>query len=416
MRYLVMAALTTLLWQGSGVAGESLAGLYRKPNGGITGIAEFHEFGQAEILVDYRTGEAGRLFQLADGRTGVAGAIGADSASPAHVLERKAGALLLDGESMQPTVLKRRSFEAKNESITLAGELVCTEEKPLGVLVFIHGSGDGPRHAYDVWTNFFLSRGWAVVVYDKRGSGQSTGDWHKANFDALADDARSVVRWTRAQDELRNLKVGLWGASQAGWIIPQLAAEGLINFAIVQAGAITPVDDFIRQTLDSELRAYGFPAEEIARAQEYYALDVAVSRAIEPFSVVESAYRKASAEGAEWLLKPPDPPESPDRKFMAAISGFDAADYWRKVRIPLLALFGGKDHVVPAELNRRRLETLLTEAGNTQAQIVTLANDNHLNMLAKTGVRTEYSTLNRFDPVYFETLTKFLDQMAVRGN
>ena len=242
----------------------------------------------------------------------------------------------------------------------------------------------------------------------------STGDWHEANFAALADDARSVVRWAREQEELRSLQFGLWGASQAGWIIPQLAAQRLVDFAIVQAGAITPVNDFIRETLASELRAYGFSSEEIAKAQSYYALDAAVSRGAEPFSAIEAAYRKASAAGAKWLLKPPDPLGSPDRKFMAAIAGFDAADYWRKVRIPVLALFGGKDHVVPAEINRPQLETLLQEAGNSRAQIVTFENDNHLNMLAKTGVRTEYATLNHFDPAYFETLRHFLDRMATR--
>lgn len=97
---------------------------------------------------------------------------------------------------------------------------------------------------------------------------------------------------------------------------------------------------------------------------------------------------------------------------MAAIAGFDPARYWRKVRIPLLVMFGGKDHVVPVAPNRARLATLLAEPGNTQTQIVVLEPDNHLNMVAKTGVRTEYASLNRFDPAYFETLSRFLEEMG----
>lgn len=96
---------------------------------------------------------------------------------------------------------------------------------------------------------------------------------------------------------------------------------------------------------------------------------------------------------------------------MAIIAEFDAASYWRKVHLPLLVLFGGKDHVVPVGPNRSRLEGLLSEPGKTQVQIVTLEHYNHLAMLAKTGVRTEYATLNRFDPAYFQTLTAFLDRM-----
>jgi pimeloyl-ACP methyl ester carboxylesterase len=73
---------------------------------------------------------------------------------------------------------------------------------------------------------------------------------------------------------------------------------------------------------------------------------------------------------------------APDRRFMAKIAGFDAAAFWQKVRIPLLVLFGGKDHIVPVGPNRSRLEGLLSETGKAQTQIVTLEDDNHLAMLA----------------------------------
>ena len=412
MKCLLMSAGVICSLTTAAVAGESWTGLYRKPDGGVIGIGELHEFGPADLLVDYTTGETGPLFPLGDGRAGVGRAIGNPSPPPARVLEDKAGKILLDGEWLRPIPLTRRPFAAKNSSVKLAGELVRRAEKPKGVIILVHGSGDGPRRAYDLWTNFFLSREWAVVVYDKRGSGSSTGDWHEANFNLLADDARKVVRWVRAQRELFGLRIGLWGVSQAGWIIPQLAADDLVDFAIVQAGATTPSDEFIRLTLESELRAYEFSPEEIAKAQEYYALDVAVSRGTQPYSALAAAYKKAVAEGAEWLLKAPDQPGSPDRRFMAAIAGFDPAPYWRKVHIPLLVLFGGKDHVVPVGPNRARLETLLAETGNTQTRIVVLEPDNHLNLVAKTGVRTEYPSLNHFDPAYFDTLSRFLEEMS----
>ena len=67
---------------------------------------------------------------------------------------------------------------------------------------------------------------------------------------------------------------------------------------------------------------------------------------------------------------------------------------------------------MPVEPNRRRAEQLLAEAGNTRARVMVLENNSHLNMLAKTGVRTEYATLNRFDPEYFKTLTVYLEQMT----
>jgi pimeloyl-ACP methyl ester carboxylesterase len=391
---------------------ESFSGIYRKDDGGIVAIGEMHEFGSDEILVDYTTGETGALFSLGDGRVGSGHAIGDKSPPPVKVLERANGGVKLDGQSLTAIETTRRTFKVNNGAVELAGELVRPAEKAMGVIVFVHGSGDGPRRAYDLWMNFFVSRGWAVVVFDKRGSGSSSGDWHDANFVTLADDVRKVLGWTRNQKELAKLKIGLWGASQAGWIIPQLTAENAVDFAIIQSGPATPVDDFLRLTLESELRAYGFPPDEIARAVRYYNLDVAVSRGAKPFAEIEKAYAEASVAGAEWLLKSPDPINAPDRRFMKKISGFDAADFWRKTRTPLLILFGGKDHIVPVDPNRRRMEQLLGEAGNTRARIVVLENDNHLNMLAKTGVRSEYATLDRFDPEYFKTLTAYLEEMA----
>jgi pimeloyl-ACP methyl ester carboxylesterase len=327
--------------------GETWTGVYRKDDGGIVAIGEMHEFGRDEIFVDYTSGQTGPLFPLEEGRMGIGRAIGDKGPPPARVLARKNGEVTLEGQPLRGIEVVRQVFQLKNGAVKLAGELTRPKEKSKGVLVFVHGSGDGPRRAYDLWSNFFLSCGWAVVVFDKRGSGESTGDWHDANFVTLADDVRKVLNWTRGQKELAGLKVALWGASQAGWIIPQLTAENAVDFAIVQAGPSTPVDDFLRQTLESELGAYGFPPDEIARAVRYYDLDVAVSRGSKPFPEIEKAYADAAAAGAEWLLKPPDPLNAPDRRFMAAISGFDPAAFWRKTRTPLLILFGGKDHIVP---------------------------------------------------------------------
>jgi alpha-beta hydrolase superfamily lysophospholipase len=410
-RKLILAlAMSTLVF--TSAKSESWTGLYRKADDGIVGVGELHEFGHDEILVDYTTGETGALFSLGDGRAGIGRGIGDKSPPPVRVLERTNGQVFLNSHRLTPIAVRRRTFQIRSDGVQLAGDLIIPGAKPKGTIIVVHGSGDGPRRAYDLWTNFFLSRGWAVVVFDKRGSGESTGDWHDANFITLAADVQSVLRWARDQKELAGLKFALWGASQAGWIIPQLTAENAVDFAIVQAGPSTPTDEFLRRTLESELNAYGFPADEIAKAVRYYELDVAVSRGAKPFSEIEKAYTEAAAAGAEWLLKPPDPIKSPDRRFMAAIAAFDPAAYWRKTRTPLLVLFGGKDHVVPWEANRRRLEGLLAEAGNSRTEIIVLKDDNHLNMLAKTGVRTEYASLDRFDPEYFRTLSVFLERMA----
>lgn len=187
--YILLGLITSIAV--APVLAEQWAGLYRKTDGSVIGIGALHEFGKAEVLVDYGTGEAGQLFPLPDARAGVGHGIGDHSPPPVHALERRNKQVWFDGQALREIPVTRRQFEVKNGPIKLAGELVRTAEKPKGAIVLVHGSGDGLRRAYDIWTNFFASQGWAVVVYDKRGSGDSTGDWHNANFTVLASDTRA---------------------------------------------------------------------------------------------------------------------------------------------------------------------------------------------------------------------------------
>ena len=143
MKHLLVMAWTICSFATGAAAGENWTGLYRKPDGGVIGIGELHEFGPADILVDYTTGETGPLFAVADGRAGVGRAIGNPSPPPTRVLEHKAGKISLDGELLRPIPVTRQSFEAQNGSVKLAGELVRTADKPKGVVILVHGSGDG---------------------------------------------------------------------------------------------------------------------------------------------------------------------------------------------------------------------------------------------------------------------------------
>src|SRR6266516_6650460 len=73
----------------------------------------------------------------------------------------------------------------QNGDVRLAGILVTPGRAgPYPAIVFIHGSGPSTREAraWKLHANAFNQRGFAVLVYDKRGSGQSTGDLNKADY------------------------------------------------------------------------------------------------------------------------------------------------------------------------------------------------------------------------------------------
>src|SRR5262249_21988032 len=105
--------------------------------------------------------------------------------------------------------------------VRLAGVLMLPPGPgPHPALVLVHGSGYGTRGQYAPEADRFARNGIAVLAFDKRGCGGSTGDWRQADFDELAGDVLAAFRHLRGDRRIRANKIGLWGISQAGWVIP----------------------------------------------------------------------------------------------------------------------------------------------------------------------------------------------------
>lgn len=308
----------------------------------------------------------------------------------------------------RPVRIDRTPFSVENESASISAELAVPErDRRAGAVLMIYGSGPAPKEAFDLWAFWFLNAGYAVITYDKRGSGASTGDWRLAGLETLAADARAVLAGAQALG-LRD-DVYAWGASQAGWVMPQLGAQGLLKGIIMHAGGVTSPGAQILGQVEAELRAYGFPEDEIERARAYYALDTDVSRGRQPWSAINAAFEQAQSAGAEWILAPPAAADAPERTMIRLMADFDAAPHWRANTAPVLAIFGGKDWIVPAEANAAALHAV-----SSTAEIVTLANANHLMFVAETGLRDEYASLSQVHPDYFRTIARWLSQGATR--
>ncbi len=133
-----------------------------------------------------------------------------------------------------------------NDNVRLAGSLVVPPGPgPFPALVFVHGSGPQTRESYRLAADRFARGGVACLFYDKRGTGDSSGDWRTADFDVLAADALAGVKLLQHEDRIAPDQVGLWGVSQAGWIIPLAAAESDdVAFIIAVSGATAmPVEE-----------------------------------------------------------------------------------------------------------------------------------------------------------------------------
>ncbi|WP_427017424.1 alpha/beta hydrolase family protein [Pseudarthrobacter sp. P1] len=96
------------------------------------------------------------------------------------------------------------------------------------LLTLIRGSGPADRHnggLFDALRDRFASSGVAVLAYDKRGVGSSTGHWESATVDELAADAGAAVASLRGRARVDKGAVGVPRHSEGGWVALRLAAR-----------------------------------------------------------------------------------------------------------------------------------------------------------------------------------------------
>jgi dienelactone hydrolase len=247
-------------------------------------------------LVDYRSGALRELSQLS--RDAFVGGQGVLSVWPVRLRIQ-----LVRGSSGQVVALRRNGRQAarlplvteaaefSNGDVRLAGKLVRPAgTDPLAGVVLVPGSVRATRDTYELWGMFFASEGLAVLSYDKRGVGRSTGRYSEradeANLRNLAGDALAGVAWLQGRADIDPRRIGLSGGSQAGLVVPLAASQApAVAFATLQSGPAMSVG---RQRAYSALTRDGARTPPPTRAEIHAALDGRPDGGFDPRPAIRS--------------------------------------------------------------------------------------------------------------------------------
>jgi uncharacterized protein len=177
-------------------------------------------------------------------------------------------------------------------------------------VVWVHGSGEQPRLNYGAVVAPLVENGVAVFSYDKRGVGESEGDCctSPGEYDLVAADADGAVTAVRSHPEIDAEKVGFYGASEAGWVVPladSLLAKPVAFTALVDGPAVTTGE--------------------------------------------EEVWSDAAGEEEDGPLTAERKAEATQKLQEAGPSGFDPAPLIEQMSTPGLWLYGGADKSIPTD-------------------------------------------------------------------
>lgn len=270
----------------------------------------------------------------------------------------KRGAFILNRAALAPPAIATRDVTFADSDVKLAGTLLLpsTAGKHPAIL-FLQGSGPEGRWANRWLAQKFVGAGFVALIFDKRGVGQSTGDWQKVGFDALADDGAAGVRFLQTQPEVDPKLVGIYGHSQGGTITPLVANKaGDLAFIIASAaGGISPAE-VERYSIENNIGVPTLPADQQAAAKAYVDTFIGVAYRGEDRGKLDALAEADKSQS--WYFDPP-PPDNSYWAMSRQISGFDPARAWRKVKAPVLLVYGLKDERVPPRQSASAIDKAL---------------------------------------------------------
>jgi len=167
---------------------------------------------------------------------------------------------------------EQKSYFVNSDGIMLEADLFVpsggSEKKP--AVVFTPGSGDSDYHNYSYGLletyvlDVFLSHDIAVLLVNKRGMGQSEGNYVKNSIQGRADDVWAAVQSIQLHPDIDADNIGLIGHSQGGWVVTQAAADHPeIAFFISLAGPTMTMKENAADNFYHFGRCQGLEGEEL---------------------------------------------------------------------------------------------------------------------------------------------------------
>ena len=336
-------------------------------------------------------------------------------------------------------------FKNLTAGVNLSGTL--TYPKPLAgvdylkpptypAVILISGSGPQDRDEtifghkpFAVIADDLTKKGFAVLRYDERGVGKSTGKFALATTADFASDAASAIEFLKHQPQIDTAHIGIIGHSEGGMIAPMLAANRKdIAFIVLLAGPGLPTTALMQEQISAVMLSQGQSAAAATAGGAFYK---EIAKAVNSSKDTGVIFKNALQYANKWVKKQPDSilkmlnlevVEDRDevvrsqlqsmmtpwfRYFLAA----DPKDNLTKLQCNVLALNGDKDIQVISTSNLKGIKDALKKSQSPHYDVVSLPGLNHLFQTCKKCSAPEYGELEEtISPMLLQAMGDWLLQ------
>lgn len=330
-----------------------------------------------------------------------------------------------------PYIAKEVTIRNAEAGVDLAGTLTMPGKGgPFPAIILVSGSGAQNRDEeimghkpFLLLADHFTRNGFAVLRYDDRGYGNSTGNFSTATTLDFAKDASAAVDFLKSEEDIEISKIGILGHSEGGMIAPLVASQrNDVAFIVMMAGPGLSGEKILLMQSELISKAYGTKEKEIAG-------NLKVNKKI--YSILkknpdnEKAEKEIKNVMTDYYKKNTDP-KNPDQGSAAQMTNqvktmtspwfrtflaLDPATYLPKVKCPVLAVIGEKDLQVPPKENLEAIEKFLIFGGNSNYVVEQIPGVNHLFQTAETGLPDEYSKIEEtISPGVLDMLVNWLSK------
>jgi dipeptidyl aminopeptidase/acylaminoacyl peptidase len=279
--------------------------------------------------------------------------------------------------SETPRIIERElNFE--NGDATLSGTAYLPSEgRKVPGIVVLHAAS-GPSQSSKMYEHLCegLPRiGIGVLVFDRRGTGKSTGGSRGNAYETLAYDA---IAGQNALGKLRPIdprRVGFWGISQGGWIALLATSRTKIpTFAIAVSAPLVTPERQMEFATSNLLRVRGYAKKDVielinARKAWWAFLNRKISLAAAT-SVMQKVEKKP------WfnLAFMPNSNQLESSRGALEELSYDPTITLEQIHVPLLFIYGADDPWVPVEESVKKLRAITRKRSNISYTVIPRAN------------------------------------------